>query len=50
MYCLWRFTDVAGYLYTVSGITACVVVGYVASLVLGGQPRDLRGLTIYSRG
>ncbi len=49
MFSLWRFTPVNGYLYTASGITACVVVGYVASLVRGGRHRDLSGLTIYTR-
>jgi SSS family transporter len=48
MFSLWRFTAVAGYLYTASGITACVVVGYLASL-LRPQHRDLAGLTIYTR-
>ena len=48
MYCLWRFTNVAGYLYTVSGITTCFVVGYLASLVTGGQDRDLSSLTVYT--
>jgi SSS family transporter len=49
MFALWRFTNVNGYLYTASGITTCVVVGYLASLVGGGQDRDLTGLTIFTR-
>jgi solute:Na+ symporter, SSS family len=48
MFLLWRFTNVNGYLYTVSGIVTCVVVGYVASVVRGGQDRDLSGLTIFT--
>ena len=42
------FTNVNGYLYTVSGIVTCVVAGYVASVVRGGQDRDLSGLTIFT--
>ena len=48
MLLLWRFTKVNGYLYTVSGIVTCVVVGYVTSLICGGQDRDLSGLTIFT--
>ncbi len=48
MFSLWTFTNVNGYLYTVSGIVACVLVRYVASLVRGGQDRDLRGLTLFT--
>jgi solute:Na+ symporter, SSS family len=48
MFLLWKFTNVNGYLYTVSGIVTCVVAGYVASVVRGGQDRDLSGLTIFT--
>ena len=48
MFCLWRFTNVNGYLYTVSGITTCVCVGYVASLLYGSN-KDLTGLTLFTR-
>jgi len=44
---LWMFTDVNAYLYTVSGLTTCVVTGYLASLFTGGPTRDLAGLTVY---
>ncbi len=48
MFVLWRFTPVNGYLYTASGISICVLTGYVASLARGGQDRDLRGLTLFA--
>jgi len=48
MFCLWRFTNVNGYLYTVSGITTCVCVGYVASLFYGSN-KDPTGLTLFTR-
>ena len=47
MFYLWRFTDVNGYLYTAAGITICLVTGYLASLLRGGPPRDLTGLTLH---
>ena len=47
MFCLWQFTRVNGYLYTASGITTCVIVGYLASFP-GGSRKDLTGLTIYT--
>jgi SSS family solute:Na+ symporter len=47
MFFLWKYTSVNGYLYTTSGILICFVVGSVCSLLVGGQPRDISGLTIY---
>ncbi len=47
MFYLWRFTHVNGYLYTASGITTCVLTGYLASFA-SRQDRDLRGLTIFT--
>jgi Na+/proline symporter len=48
MFCLWRFTPVNGYLYTASGITTCVFVGFLTSLITGPPRNDLNGLTIYT--
>ena len=48
MFCLWRFTAVNGYLYTASGIGACVLVGFAASLLTAPPAGDLAGLTIYT--
>ena len=47
---LWQSTRVNGYLYTVSGITSCFVVGYVVSVATGSAPKDLQGLTIHTVG
>ena len=38
---------VNGYLYAFVGITICYVVGYLASLVLPEQKKDLEGLTLW---
>ena len=48
MFSLWNFTSVNGYLYTASGITSCVVVGFLASHLFGEPRQDLNGLTIYT--
>uniref|UniRef100_UPI0021BCEC13 sodium:solute symporter family transporter n=1 Tax=Aporhodopirellula aestuarii TaxID=2950107 RepID=UPI0021BCEC13 len=45
---LWQFSNITGYLYTVIGITGCFIVGYLASILLGPETRDLRGLTIFT--
>ena len=44
VYVTW-FSPLHFYLYAVVGIATCVVVGYLASLVLPAPPRDLSGLT-----
>lgn len=48
MFYLWRFTDVNGYLYTASGISTCLVVGYIASLLSPQSNGNLDGLTIFT--
>ena len=48
MFSMWKFTPINGYLYTASGITSCVVVGFLASLLFGSPLNDLTGLTIYT--
>jgi Na+/proline symporter len=50
MFCLWRLTNVNGYLYTVSGIVTCVVSGYLASMIRSEQQQDLTGLTVFDTG
>ena len=50
MFLMWQQTSINGYLYTTCGITTCVVVGFVASMVLRDEPRDLTGLTIHTLG
>jgi SSS family solute:Na+ symporter len=46
-FCLWKYTDVNGYLYTVCGITSCCLVGYIVSLC-SRQEKDLTDLTLYT--
>ncbi|WP_153558496.1 sodium:solute symporter family transporter [Roseimaritima sediminicola] len=48
MLSLWAFTPVNGYIYPASGITTCVVVGYLASLIGPPDAKDLSGLTIHT--
>ncbi len=48
MYALWQWSSVSGYLYTACGISICVGVGYLASLVAGTPTEQLEGLTVYS--
>ncbi|MFT5522287.1 MAG: SSS family solute:Na+ symporter [Pirellulaceae bacterium] len=47
MFCLWKFTKVNGYLYTVCGLTSCCVFGYAVSL-LSRQTKDLTDLTLHT--
>ena len=49
MFSVWWFTSVNAYIYTASGITACFVSGYLASLLMPRPCADLSGLTIYTR-
>ena len=37
---------VSGFLYAAVGIFTCVIVGYVASIVLGGETRSVAGLKL----
>lgn len=39
---------VHGVLFAATGMISCVVVGYLASLVMPGSGKDLSGLTLYS--
>lgn len=48
MFCMWRFTQINGYLYVAAGVFTCVFVGYLASFVSGGQAKNLTGLTVYT--
>ena len=49
MFCLWKFSSINGYLYTASGITSCVVIGYLVSLLFPA-PQDIEHLTIHALG
>ncbi|NND97862.1 MAG: sodium/solute symporter [Pirellulaceae bacterium] len=48
MYGLWRYSPINGYLYTAAGITSCVMIGLLASHVVGRPPENIDGLTIYT--
>ena len=48
MYFVWRFTPLDGYLYATVGVLACLIFGYLASLVLPDDGNDVDGLTIYT--
>ena len=50
MFCMWQFTSINGYLYTAAGISSCVIIGYVASLLTPTPTTELAGLTIHSLG
>ena len=43
------YTSVHFFLYAAIGLASCLVLGYLASRLLPAQPRDLRGLTIFTR-
>ncbi|MEM7477932.1 MAG: kelch repeat-containing protein [Planctomycetota bacterium] len=38
LFCVWKYTNVNGYLYALIGIVTCVVVGYLASLLRAPKP------------
>jgi SSS family transporter len=44
----WKFNLANGYLYCTIGIISCVVVGYVVSLIVPSQKKDLAGLTLFT--
>lgn len=48
MICLWLFSSVNGYLYTSIGILTCVIAGWIASLLIPAQDKDLTGLTLHT--
>lgn len=48
LYVVNTFTEVHFFLYAGIGILVCFGVGYVASLLIPAQPKDLRGVTFYT--
>ena len=42
------YSQINGYLYAAMGITTCVVVGLLASLLLPSKEKSLDGLTVYT--
>jgi Na+/proline symporter len=43
------FTRIQGFLYSVTGVCVCFVVGYAASRLFAVPARDLAGLTLHTR-
>ncbi len=48
MFLVWRFTRINGFIYSAIGLATCVVTGLAASVITGGQDRDLSGLTLFT--
>ncbi len=48
LFVIERNTRLHFFLYPVIGMVLCVGLGYLASIVTRGKPRDLKGLTIYT--
>ncbi|MEM7264023.1 MAG: sodium:solute symporter, partial [Planctomycetota bacterium] len=42
-------TELSGLLYAAIGMVTCIVVGYLASLLVPGRVRELTGLTLFTR-
>jgi SSS family transporter len=48
VYVVW-FTNIHFYLYAAVGISTCVVVGYLVSVMTAGSTKDLSQLTLYTQ-
>jgi len=48
LYLFQKYTHAHLFLYGTVGVTACVIVGYVASVVIPGERRSLEGLTLFT--
>ena len=48
VYYVKNYTHMHFFTYQVVGVTTCVVVGYIASIVLPTKKKDLKGLTAYT--
>jgi solute:Na+ symporter, SSS family len=44
---LIRYTSLNFLMYAFTGLVACVLFGYLCSLLFGGQEKDIAGLTAY---
>ena len=49
LYLVKTYTLVHFLVYAVVGVMVCVLVGYAASLVLPSRPKDLMGLTVFTK-
>ena len=45
---IWRATETNGYLYSLIGITSCLLIGYAASLLMPSVQNDLENLTLHT--
>ena len=50
LYLVQSRTPVHFFLYAAVGVLTCMVVGYAASLLLPSRPRNLTGLTVFTKG
>jgi len=46
---LKAFSPLSGFLFSLIGLGVCVIVGYLASLIIPCRQRDLVGLTVHTR-
>jgi len=45
---IWRATETNGFLYSLIGITSCLLIGYLASALLTATQTDLENLTLHT--
>ena len=48
LYLVKSYTDVHFFWYTITGMGSCLIVGYLASLILPAEQKSLDGLTFYN--
>ena len=48
LYLFKSYTDVHFWWYTITGMSSCLVVGYLSSLIIPAKQKSLDGLTIYN--
>jgi len=45
---IWQATEINGYLYALIGILSCLLIGYIASMMLPPGKTDLENLTLHT--
>ncbi len=50
LYLFKSYTNVHFWWYTITGMSSCLVVGYLTSLIIPAKEKSLEGLTIYNMG
>ena len=43
-----QYTPIYVLLYTFTGISSCIIIGYIASLIIPAKEKSIEGLTIYT--